>query len=186
MQTQGWFVETEEEAAAVAEIEDASDRAAAIVMASLVDARLTNALQAVMADSKKIIRGLFRPSGPLGSFSSKIDLAYVIGVISDDAHSDLHTMKDVRNLFAHQLKATTFSDPRISAMCQKFRLIETMICDIEVDAPTMQFPRFTLKVTNHARDLLTPRGRFSLNGRLFVAGFDEQSAKRRFYPDPLM
>ena len=44
--TRGWFVETEEELAAIDEMESASDRTAAIVIASLVEARLTNSLLA--------------------------------------------------------------------------------------------------------------------------------------------
>lgn len=179
----GWFVETDEEIEATSEMEDASDRAAAIVIASLVETRLTNALQACMADEKRIVDGLFRPSGPLGSFSSKIDLSFLIGIISPDAYNDLVIMKNVRNIFAHQIKAVTFDSDRLKALCGNFRLIETMICDMEDEAPSMKFPRFTLKITDYRQRLATPRGRYSLAGRLFVAGLDERSAKSRFSPD---
>lgn len=99
-----WFVDTDEEIAATEETESTSDRAAAIVIASLVETRLTIALQMELHQEPKIIEKLFRPSGPIGSFSAKIDLAYLMGIVSEQAHKDLVNMKNIRNMFAHEMK----------------------------------------------------------------------------------
>jgi DNA-binding MltR family transcriptional regulator len=176
--TRGWFVESNEELAATAEMESASDRTAAIVIASLVETRLTNTLQAGLHHDDEIVERLFRPSGPLGSFSAKVDLARLMGAISQDAYCDLLIIKDVRNIFAHQLKAASFEEQRVASLCRNFRLIETMVCDMEEEAPPMKDPPFIFKTTFHRRELSTPRGRYTLTGRLFVAGLDERSAKR--------
>ena len=98
----GWFVETIEEQQAIEEMEATSDRAAAIVIASLVESRLTSALQTAMADAPSIKNDFFRSSGALGSFAAKIDLALLTGLLTEDAHKDLNTMRCIRNVFAHR------------------------------------------------------------------------------------
>jgi len=176
--TRGWFVETDDELAATEEMESASDRTAAIVIASIVETRLTNTLQAGLHHDQEIVQRLFRASGPLGTFSAKLDLARLMGAISADAYRDLLIIKDVRNIFAHQLQAASFNEQRIADKCRNFRLIETMICDWDEEAPSMPNPPFALKVTHYYRELATPRGRYTLTGRLFVAGLGERSAKK--------
>jgi hypothetical protein len=81
-------------------------------------------------------------------------------------------------MFAHQLKAASFNEKRIADLCKNFRLIETMICDMGEETPKMEHPPFTLKVTDYHDALSTPRGRYILTGRLFVAGLDEHTAKK--------
>jgi DNA-binding MltR family transcriptional regulator len=177
-----WFVETPEEIAATEEMESTSDRAAAIVVASLVDARLTTALQMEMLDDKKVVADLFRTSGPLGSFSAKIDLAYLLQIISEQAYRDLLTMKKIRNLFAHDITPLSFETSPLKDLCHNFRLIELMMCDIDEDEVAMSAPRFTLKITDYREHLSNPRGRYLLTGRLFVAGFDVHDTKRKKSP----
>jgi hypothetical protein len=96
--TRGWFVETEDELSAIDDMESASDRTAAIVIASLVETRLTNTLQAGLHHDDAIVERLFRASGPLGSFPAKIVLACLMGAISKDAYRDLVILKNIRNI----------------------------------------------------------------------------------------
>lgn len=182
----GWFVETIEEQQAIEEMEATSDRAAAIVIASLVEDRLTSALQAAMADAPSIKSDLFRSSGPLGSFAAKGDLALLVGLLTEDAHKDLNTMRRIRNVFAHELKPTQFdTNDQIRQLAQNFVLIERMICSLDAETVPAGFA-FAMKVADY--DLLKslPRGRYMLTGRLFVAGIDSRARKRRFSIDPWM
>jgi hypothetical protein len=55
---------------------------------------------------------MFRPSGPIGAFSTKISLGYMIGLYSLNAMRNLERLKDIRNDFAHELRIRTFSDVR--------------------------------------------------------------------------
>ena len=41
-------------------------------------------------------------------FSNKIDLAFLLGLLTKEAHRDLKTMKDIRNKFAHNLEVKDF------------------------------------------------------------------------------
>lgn len=177
--TRGWFVETEEELAAIDEMESASDRTAAIVIASLVEARLTKTVLADLHHDETIAERLFRTSGPLGSFSSKIDLSRLMGTISEHAHRDLVNLKNIRNIFAHQFSPASFNEQRISDLCRNFRLIDLMMCDMEEDEVKMEHPSFTMKVTNYHQQAANARGRYTLTAHLFVAGLDERAAKKR-------
>ena len=55
MQTDGWFVEGPEEIAAVKDLEVMSDRAAAIVIAALVEQRLSSAIKSRLQQDQTII-----------------------------------------------------------------------------------------------------------------------------------
>lgn len=55
----------------------------------------------------------FRPFH-VGTFSSRIDLAYPIGLISSQFARDLHLIRRMRNDIAHSIVARTFSDPGVA------------------------------------------------------------------------
>ena len=131
LQTNGWFVEGPDEIAAVKDLDGMSDRAAAIVAAALVETRLSLALKSRLQQDKAVVERMFRASGPLGSFATKIDLAFLMDLISKEAHSDLVIFKSIRNDFAHQLHALDFSAERIKSDCYRLRLIETQVDDID-------------------------------------------------------
>ena len=86
------------------QIEFDSDRAAGIVAGSITERRLEDALRSIMKDDQPVIaQNLFRPSGALGPFSIKIDLAYMLHMLSEDAYKDMINLKNIRNDFAHEL-----------------------------------------------------------------------------------
>jgi hypothetical protein len=53
--TRGWFVETEEELAATEEMESASDRTAAIVIATLVETRVAASQRSTTQSSTECV-----------------------------------------------------------------------------------------------------------------------------------
>ena len=188
MQTNGWFVEGPEEIAAVKDLDAISDRAAAIVIAALVELRLSLAIKSQLQQHKVVIDRTFRASGPLGSFAPKIDLALLMEVITKEAHSDLVIFKNIRNNFAHQLHALDFSAASIKKECQRLKLIETQVADIEdVDAddrlggPPHHY-QTTLQVFDYAAHMADPRGRYVLTGRLFVAALDPKDFRKLVPP----
>lgn len=87
--------------ALIFEIEGQSDRAAAIVGAAWVEEELESAIRLFLIDDKESIKRLFGKSSPLSSFSAKIDLACVLGMCSRVIAKDLHTIREIRNDFAH-------------------------------------------------------------------------------------
>jgi hypothetical protein len=49
----------------------------------------------------KLVAKLFEGFGPLSTFSAKIEFAFALGLLPRHVHTDLRTIKKVRNLFAH-------------------------------------------------------------------------------------
>jgi DNA-binding MltR family transcriptional regulator len=162
----GWYVEGEEEIAAVHELEGASDRSSAIVAAAFIETRLEHIIRARLAHEPSVIDGLLRVSGPLGNFSTKVDLALLIGVISKEAHKDLVVIKNVRNEFAHKLASTTFDMQRIKDLCSNLKLIETMINAVG-DETWRNNNSFMIQMQGYPECLESPRGRFLTAARLF-------------------
>lgn len=64
----------------VHEIERSSDRAKAIVSAAFIDEEIKEQIQSRLRNDKTTINKLFKGSGPLGSFSARIDMAYLMGI----------------------------------------------------------------------------------------------------------
>lgn len=113
------------------QIEFDSDRAAGIVAGSIVERRLEQALQSrLRTDQPDIVDDLFRPSGPLGPFSSKISLAYLMGILTDQAHKDLANLKNIRNKFAHDLELDSFDAPSTRDRCKNLM----WTCPVSVDS----------------------------------------------------
>lgn len=72
---------------------------------------------------------LFEGNGPLATLSAKIDLARLLGLVTETIRSDLHIIRDIRNEFAHQIAHKTehtklsFSSPHIRDKCMALRCV---------------------------------------------------------------
>src|SRR6266404_4919302 len=97
---------------AIDEIILSSDRAAAIVAAAFVEDYLTTALQQKLVHDQAALAEMFG-SGPLGTFSAKFKLAYLIGLCSKESANCLNTIRKIRNTFAHNISISSFEEPRI-------------------------------------------------------------------------
>src|SRR5680860_1238080 len=64
------------------------------MVTSIIEAHMPNL-------SNNIKRKLFENSGPLASFSAKIDIAYSLGFIPSNEKRTLHAIRLIRNIFAH-------------------------------------------------------------------------------------
>jgi hypothetical protein len=107
----------------LSELEGDSDRAAGIVGAVLVDEALTVLLKSRLQPDEALLNDTFKPAGPLGAFSVKIDMGYLMGLYSKDAWKELHTIRQIRNEFAHRI-ARTFSFQRIADLANNLSLAE--------------------------------------------------------------
>ena len=99
------------------EFQDETDRGAALVGAAVIDHRLLETLRAFMASENVASALLDGGSAPLGSFSSRIDASFALGLISEHEHNECHIIRRIRNEFAHRKHGVTFTDQKISALC---------------------------------------------------------------------
>lgn len=95
---------------ASAELSGQSDRAAALVGASLLEDQLESILRRYMIPHKNV-DSLFESNGPLATFSAKIDMAHCLGLVSGHVCKELHIIRRIRNDCAHTHQPVAFSDP---------------------------------------------------------------------------
>jgi len=102
-------------------LEKESDRAVALITAAFIDEALAALLRHALVDDAKILDELLGTDRPLGTFSSRIKLAYCLGHISHGSFRDLETIRAIRNDFAHSREALNFHSPGIKDRCLKLR-----------------------------------------------------------------
>lgn len=105
----------------------ASDRAAAIVGATLIEHGLkVIMLSAFVELGSTKSKALFDPDtpGPLGTFNDRIKVSYAMGLIGPKAQRDLVLVQKIRNLFAHSALKVSFKLTAVSDLCDQFVLID--------------------------------------------------------------
>ena len=103
-----------------------SDRACGILSGVLLDSMLESLLRKVMLPT--VPNDVFAAQGVLASFSSKINVAYYLGHISNDEFTELHLIRKIRNDFAHAIDHNlTFSTPPVSDRIQHLRFPKILI-----------------------------------------------------------
>ena len=96
-----------------------TDRGCALMAAAYLDSLLEKLIRAsLIADTKKADE-LLGKSKPLGTFSSRIDLAHLLGHISKSEHRDLQLIRKIRNVFGHTSNPLDFRNPPIQARCRE-------------------------------------------------------------------
>ncbi len=99
-----------------------SDRGCALMAASFLDQELENIIRRFLVDSDNVFDELFGVSRPIGSFSARIDCAYMLGLIDSVIRRDLHLIRKIRNEFGHSAKPTTFEQQELASRCHKLSL----------------------------------------------------------------
>jgi DNA-binding MltR family transcriptional regulator len=96
-----------------------TDRGCGVAAAAFIDEELKVLLKSVLADEIKLVELAFSQSGPLATFSSRIDFRLLMGLLSRAAWRDLHIIRKVRNDFAHSAKPLSFEDNAIRSRCSE-------------------------------------------------------------------
>lgn len=160
--------------AAVREIRNGPDRSVAIVGGAMVETALQDALIGHLHNDTRMTQELFRPSGALGAFQTKIRLAKLTGLIGAEAYSELLAMCKIRNEFAHKPLTLSFDDQPVVDWARGLKFCERYSSDTgERDEPMLVELSLTdLKWWIHdpKRDelLQTGRGRFALSVQIYT------------------
>lgn len=159
----GDFKTAEKYTPAIQELETASDRAAALVGASLAEMALDGALQVHLHQSEAI--------RSLGGFAKKIELGFLTGLYGEQARKELVDLKDIRNKFAHNMEVNSFDTDVIRDRAMRLELCERYTVS-EDDAKTELSERahdlekpisewdYWFSVLDREAKLAAPRGRF--------------------------
>ncbi len=119
----------------VRELEEQTDRGAAIIGAAYLDDRLAEAIRtrlvsdfdAITYRGGRLEKRIFKGRGQLEPFGAKIDLAYALGMLGEKSHRDAHLIRSIRNDFAHIAEKTRFSTPKIENQCAALWLPANML-----------------------------------------------------------
>lgn len=135
-----WVNLSLEEAAAIKELQSLPDRAAGIVGATILESRLGERLKKETADlaiKEKITlhERMFHHSGPLGSFSARINLGFMLKIYDEEAWRDLDIIRSVRNDFAHLTGIGSFNTDTVRDRCGNLKACDTRFSDQEKDHP---------------------------------------------------
>jgi DNA-binding MltR family transcriptional regulator len=104
---------------------------------------------------KKIVDPLFSGFGPLSTFSAKIKLSYVIGLIDKQLYEDIEIFRDIRNHFAHTYRAATFEDQTVKDKLKKIGA--HVLCNLKTP---FQYWEFKCPVTKRKKKIPVVQYRF--------------------------
>ncbi len=101
------------------ELQQEGPRGGVLLGAAFLDEHLRQLLQAFFVDhsaSRELLQGY-----SLNSFSTRINLAFSLGLIPRDMHKDLCRIRDIRNEFAHALQGLTLEDEWVIERTNKLK-----------------------------------------------------------------
>ena len=77
---------------ALNELASQSDRSAAMVATAILDLVLTEALKSYLHTDTNIAAHFFAADGPVGDLGAKVDLAFLVGLVSETSWRDLREL----------------------------------------------------------------------------------------------
>lgn len=120
------------------EFDKESDRAAVILVASLIDECLTALLKSHLVPIAQSQDALFdSATAPLSTFSAKIDITHRLGIISAKLCRDIHLIRKIRNSFAHDIYGCSFSNGSVRSRVDEIYKSMTRL-DAEDESETRQ------------------------------------------------
>lgn len=100
-----------------------TDRALAVLLGAELDELLLRILQKyLLPQSNKDIIDLLSSQCPLGSFASRIEIVFRLGIINKIIIHDLHLIRDIRNLFSHRTHGLSFDSQKIKDKVKSFKI----------------------------------------------------------------
>jgi hypothetical protein len=164
-----------------------SDRVIGLLCGTIVEDRLADAIKVrwrdMRTDGGLLSDRLFSYQGPVGTFGNKIDIGFAIGLYTEQTFKDLHTIRKIRNAFAHNIAPNDFNAQQIKDLAGNIKLPDkypikaspgtgpTMLRSATSPTPIQLME--TILGHSCVDDVLSARNRFIraaelLNGLLFV------------------
>jgi len=119
------------------QLEQESDRGAALVGLAFLDAMLKRLFEAKMLDGA-IAKKLLSYPGPLSTAAARSDVAYGLGWIGAKTYRELVTLRNIRNRFAHAHEPIKFASSAVEALCARLELGKTNVSG-PIVTPRKQF-----------------------------------------------
>jgi hypothetical protein len=103
------------------EVMGESDRATIILISAMLDDALSFriAKHVICPIDDEQYDYIFRFEGPLGTFSAKMEIACLFGIIEDEVYQGLDIIREMRNACAHSRHPLTFADSAITNVAKR-------------------------------------------------------------------
>jgi len=152
------------------EFQKETDRGASILAGSMLDQKLKDILFDFLIDcgqTKDLLNG---NNAPIGTFSSRLNLSYSLGLISDYEYHDCNIIRKIRNDFAHKFEIEfSFTDQRVSSLCWNLKADTPGDKESFKDKPRQLFVNGVIILYMH----LLFREEYVRKGRLTRPNWDE-------------
>jgi len=99
------------------ELKILSERGWAIIAASHLDEQLAALLRAFFVDDQRTADQVLEDTGAISAFGARIELAFLLGLISARERRMLNLIRKIRNDFAHNSRIASFSQSPIKDRC---------------------------------------------------------------------
>jgi DNA-binding MltR family transcriptional regulator len=96
-----------------------SDKGCALTAGAFLESELGRLLRQFVVNDEKTADALLEGTGGLATFSSRIDMCYLLGMIGPVARRDLHLIRKIRNDFAHTAAPSSFETESAAARCRE-------------------------------------------------------------------
>lgn len=107
----------------LAEVKIETDRSCALIIAANLENRLKDLLtDFFISMSPTALKEIFEGTNPLSTFSSRITIAFSLGLLSEQEYHDLNLIRRIRNSFAHEEHGWSFSTQIVKDRCSSFKL----------------------------------------------------------------
>jgi hypothetical protein len=113
---------------------------------------------------------MFQSSGPFGAFTSKIRMAYLMGLISEEFFQNLEIMREIRNRFAHHTEVGSFDIQEMSSRCFNFALVDKYVSDEKAGRYGHPSALFLYEKSGANEQLKLPKDRYVLSAQIFFDG----------------
>jgi hypothetical protein len=100
-------------------LDEETDRGVALMSAAFLEGELETLLREYFINDKAVVGEFFSFNGSCGTFSSKIDMCYLLGLIGKRARRDFHLIRKIRNDFGHTATPLSFESQQISNRCKE-------------------------------------------------------------------
>ncbi len=131
----------------ILEMHSQNERGAAITGTVFLEQKLCEAIWEQWPPISRTMRErLFRGYGPLASFSSRIDVATAMGVLSNETRADFLQVKRIRNDAAHTGTPFSFDLPAIVTRLDAIICIRAAVLDEHAEG--LNRNRFTTAIKN--------------------------------------
>lgn len=107
------------------ELEGSSDRGIVLICCSIIEELLKELIQDFLIDDKKS-RELFSGNGPLANAKNRVDMAYYLGLISENTRQNIVIMQRIRNKFAHRILDVSFKSNDIINQVDSLQILPNM------------------------------------------------------------